>query len=136
MRFISKGDKMPRTYWIIVADCKRARLLSKVETTDGLDVLREFINQPDNRRPGELAGGRFAEDLAQLLERSANRGGYDRLVLVATDDFLPLLSKALGPQSAARLAWSMLQDMTKLKLDELECLFDEMIGVRAEAVMA
>jgi protein required for attachment to host cells len=107
-----------------------------VESTDGLDMLREFINQPDHRRPGEQAGSRFAEDLAQLLERSATRGGFDRLVLVASDDFLPILSRALGPVAASRLAWSLLQDMAKLKLDGLECLLDEMIGTRTEAVLA
>ena len=125
-----------RNYWILVADGERARLLSRSNENSGVALLRDFISQSESSTGAGEAPRTFAANLGSLLEEAAVRHGFQRLVLVAADDFLPLLSAALGPVSTHRLAWSVSRNMTGAKLSRLEALLDELLGASAAGAVS
>jgi hypothetical protein len=113
-------DQSMRNNWIVVADAGIARLFFKTGENAHPVLLREFNNiaghaweqmfvthvagdrslaaQRDRRGvrlgfddPDLFLARHFAGDLCRLLEEAADRGAYDRLVLVAPKSFLEIL---------------------------------------------
>ncbi|MGA2232370.1 MAG: host attachment protein [Tepidisphaeraceae bacterium] len=137
-----------RNNWIVVADAGRAKLYFKTEQDEHPVLLREFNNisgrarermfgqypigaqtalNGDNRRglllglsdPDEVHSARFASDLCDLLEQSAVRGAYDRLVLVAPAPFLGMLRQEIGPAARKRLAASIAKNLVEVTAQKL-----------------
>ena len=110
--------------WVLVADSGRARLFQAEGTIGALQERTDLV-MPTSRlqeqelvsdRPGrafdsvgegrhamepptpakEVESGRFAAELATLLESERQRGAYKRLVLVAPPAFLGQLRGALS----------------------------------------
>jgi len=143
-----------RNNWIVVADAGRARLFFKTEENDHPVLLREFNNiaghawehmfvthamddrslaaEMDRRGvrlgfddPDLMLTQHFALDLCRLLEQAADRGAYDRLVLIAPNSFLALLQQKIGPSAKRLLAATMakvLMDVPGPRLEEHLCM--------------
>ena len=137
-----------RNNWIVVADAGRAKLFFKTDQDEHPVLLREFNNvsgrarermfgqyplgaqsgvNGDNRRglllgvvdPDAVLARRFASDLCDLLEQSASRGAYDRLLLVAPGPFLGLLRQEIGPSARKLLAASVAKDLLQIPTQKL-----------------
>ncbi len=126
--------------WVLVADGKRAAVFRNDGPGRGLEPLeghRYETELPADRelrsdRPGrsfESADGsrhamspptdyhrlekeRFAEGLAERMERAALGNEFDRLVMVADPKTLGVLRNALGQHAKAKLAGEVDKDLT------------------------
>ena len=140
---------MPRRKitWVAVADGGKAMLLANegtdaeplltVLTKDELDnpAAREQGTDRPGRRPDtgvgqrsamettdwhELGEERFVHAFADRLNRAAERGRFERLVLVAPPKVLGQLRPALSAKVAACLAAEIGSDLTGQPVDEIE----------------
>jgi hypothetical protein len=116
-----------QTSWILVADWSSARLFSIPGETGSMALLRQFVNRAEPFGGGPGPATVFAANLSCLLEEAAIRHGFQRLILVAPDEFLHMLSESPGTVSAHRLAWSMARDTKGLKTRQLEQLLGELL---------
>lgn len=98
------------TTWILVADASRAKLYSQVDSSGAMSVLQEFKHDASRMKGEQLAsdrpgrflrdgGGhgsydahtdpkvyeknRFAQELAQLLDKGRATNAFEKLVVVA-----------------------------------------------------
>lgn len=138
-----------RTIWIVVADAGRARILSKIEGTDGLTAVQQLDNplgrahdvdivtdQPGRfdkhgshmrsaanppTDPHEQKAREFAHQLNNLLNAAAVRCTYDLLAVVAPAHFLGLLRTGMKPATKRRLVLYRANDLTRLSPAELQC---------------
>jgi protein required for attachment to host cells len=74
--------------------------------------------EPDTD-PQEVEAGRFAQELAELLERRLNEGRYDRLLIAAPPHFLGLLRARIGDRVRQRIAVSVDHDYTWVRAPQL-----------------
>ncbi|MGA2231915.1 MAG: host attachment protein [Tepidisphaeraceae bacterium] len=138
-----------RNSWIVVADAAKARLFFKTEENDHPVLLREFNNiaghawehmfvmhangeQPVddgmcNRgvrlgfdEPDMLITRHFAGDLCDMLEKAADNGAFDRLVLVAPKSFLEILRKEIGPSARKLLTATLPKILIEVSGPSLE----------------
>jgi len=135
-----------KTTWIAIADGGKAMLLVN-DGTDATPVLRvlskaELENPPTRdqgtdragRRPDPGAGqrsameatdwhqfeeSRFIAEFAARLNRAAERGQFERLVLVAPPRVLGELRPALSAATAAALAAEIGSDLTGHPVDQI-----------------
>jgi protein required for attachment to host cells len=145
------------TTWIVVADGARARIVKNEGPGKGLvsamdhDFAAPHVPSRDqgSDRPGrgfkDAAGARhgmepgkdfhvyekarFAKDIAGVLDRAAESGAYDRLLLVAPPKTLGALRKALGNTAKGRLTGHLDKDLTHLEISELQSHLDVLIPV-------
>lgn len=135
--------------WVLVADGEKALFL--VNATDAenphLEVRREKHqdNPPDREqgtdRPGrfadsgvgqrsavqetdwhQLAKDRFADELAGMLYKSAHRGDFDRLVIVAPPRTLGELRSKMHAEVAEKVVAEIDKTLTNHPLTEIEKL--------------
>ncbi len=132
--------------WIVVADSEKALLMRNV--TDHQDPNFEIIGREDgdetgsgSDRPGRrsdsgpsqssameetdwhaLARDRFAKDLSDLLYGFANKGRFDRLVIVASPQVLGALRGDLHKVVADRVVAEIPKTLTNHPVRELEKL--------------
>jgi protein required for attachment to host cells len=140
---------MPRRKitWVAVADGGRALILIN-EGSDAAPLLmvlaKDELDNPRTReqgtdRPGRrpdpgvgqrsamettdwhaLGEARFVRDFAGRLNRAAEQGRFDRLVLAAPPKVLGQLRPALSAKAADRLAAEIGNDLTGLPVDGIE----------------
>lgn len=135
-------------WWIVVADAARARIFSAAELPAPLREVEDLV-QPEGRlperalgadRPGrsfESVGGarhamsprtgpraasrhRFAERIAERLDRGFAEGSYRRLALVAPPAMLGALRAALSPSCKAHCELELASDIARLGRVEIE----------------
>lgn len=144
---IGKVTMKPKTTWILIADAGRARIVEthralldsgfrQIETFENeLSPTREIVSDRPGRAVDSRGGQRhamelpsdphkaqkaaFAETLASRLNRAAQDGSYDRLVVAAAPVLLGQLRAALGSHASARLAATLDKDLTHVPLEEL-----------------
>lgn len=127
-----------RRTWTLIAD--RSRALIYQTNGNSTPKLVEDVDHPEGRlkdgsinadRPGrtkdrkgagkhafgkefgpsKMVAIQFAKELAANLEKAANRGDFEDLVLVAPPSFLGLIRDELGTSSSRRLAASIRKDL-------------------------
>jgi protein required for attachment to host cells len=133
--------------WAAVADGGKALILIN-DGSDREPLLRvvaksELENPPTHQQgtdqPGRRSGpgsgqrsamettdwhtfeeSRFIDELAGRLNRAAERGQFERLVLAAPPKVLGLLRPALSAQATARVVAEIGSDLTKHPVDVIE----------------
>lgn len=129
--------------WVLVADSSRARIFQDdgagleeiMDFTEPMAHLhtRDIVSHQWGRRgtathiagsipnadPKEIAAQRFAKRLAEVLNRGALEGMYERLIIAAPPHFLGLLRKALSPSSEHCLTLAIPHDFTAFRADEI-----------------
>jgi len=127
--------------WIVAADRSRARFF-EMAPPDGAWTEHEALEHPrarlhdrdlntDEPGVGRDSGGRgrhpmtaavspkqeeareFARRLCDRLERAADRGGFQRLVLVAPPAFLGVVRRRLGPNTRRLLATTLAKELSQ-----------------------
>lgn len=132
--------KLDRT-WILIADASRARVLlyrgpeHKLETVEGMTLAFDHkrareIGADKPGRSFESVGAtrhavsphsdlerieekRFAHEIAERLDKEAERASFERLVLVAPPTMLGDLRQALSARLAALVSATLDKDLTK-----------------------
>lgn len=142
----------PIRTWILVADGARGRILRSDGWGKGLQQVehreheesQEATRELGSDRPGrqrEIVDGtpsameetdwhrfekaEFAHEMAQQLNKGANRDAYDRLVLIAPPQTLGDLRKKLEGKAAERVTAEIDKDLTHASLDELKRWVEE-----------
>jgi protein required for attachment to host cells len=136
-----------KTTWVAVADGGKALLLVN-DGTDAAPVLRvlsksELENPPTREQGTDRAGrrpdtgvgqrsamettdwhqfeeSRFIAEFAERLSRAADRGRFERLVLVAPPRVLGELRPALSAAAAAATVAEIGSDLTGHPVDDIE----------------
>jgi protein required for attachment to host cells len=85
--------------------------------------------------PDALMAQRFASDLCDLLEQSASRGAFDRLILVAPGQFLTILREEIGPSARRLLAASLAKNLMDVPAQKLAGHLGDILQSKS-AVMA
>jgi protein required for attachment to host cells len=137
------------TTWIVVADGQRARFLLREVPGAGLrPVGPGELTNPDSGKPtramgtdrpgrafGDRSGARsameprvdwhrqakenFAHRVAKEIDKAAQEGAFDRLVIVAPPATLGELRASLGDAARARIQGEMAKDLTMFADREL-----------------
>ena len=133
--------------WILVGDGRKALMLKNDGTPQNpslnvIDVLKDDANPPTSEqgteRPGrvmqsnlnrrsaveqtdwhEIAEDRFAGTVAAQLDAAAERGEFEKLVLVAPPNTLAALRKKLDAKTAQRVVAEIDKDFTKHPVPEI-----------------
>ena len=133
--------------WVAVADGAKALILVN-DGTDSAPVLcvvaKNEIENPPTRQQGtdkpgrrsgsgpsrlsameatdwhEFEAGRFVDEFAGRLNRAAQRGLFERLILVAPPRVLGRLRPTLSTQAAACVVAEIGSDLTGHPVDEIE----------------
>lgn len=133
--------------WILVGDGRKALMLKNDGTPQNpslnvIDVLKDDANPPTSEqgteRPGrvmqsnlnrrsaveqtdwhEIAEDRFAATVAAQLDAAAERGEFEKLVLVAPPNTLAALRKKLDAKTAQRVVAEIDKDFTKHPVPEI-----------------
>lgn len=137
-----------RTYWIVIADAGRARVVSKTLGHHASILAHELENPAGRMRTSQLVSdeqGRmekmggdaksamdpptdpheqkaviFAREICELLEAAADRHEFDSLILIAPGHFLGLLDSRLSGEAKKRLKMSQPKDLTHATLADLQ----------------
>jgi len=136
-----------KPHWILIANASYARLLQQ-QGDAPLMVIKSFTHSEGRRSIGELTddraghqstdrsfGGtsysprtdakhkeryRFAHELAEHLERHAQRGSYESLAVFASSPFLGELKAELGSAATRLMSGTHDLDLTSVGPAELE----------------
>jgi protein required for attachment to host cells len=84
---------------------------------DGPSVHRSGVQETDWHRIGKE---RFARDLAERLYKSAHRGAFDQLVIIAPPVVLGELRKEIHSEVASRVVAEYDKDLTNHPVHEIE----------------
>lgn len=148
----------PQRTWILIADGARARVLVHRGVALGLEPVEGMAMTFDHRRardigsdkPGrsfESVGAtrhavsphtdperneekRFAHEIAERLDKEAERVSFDRLVLVAPPTMLGDLRNALTPRLSALVSATLDKDLTKTPEKKLAQHLAEILPVK------
>ena len=143
--------------WILVADGARARVLMNQGIGKGLEpaVNGEMVHAvPPTRelgtdRPGRAqqrgTAGRhaiqphvdwhrfekekFSREMAALLDAAAERGAFDRLVLIAPPRTLGDLRSALGAKARGKVHAEVDKDLTHVTVQELPDYLGDVVAL-------
>jgi protein required for attachment to host cells len=131
--------------WIVVADSASARLYEALALGRPWRVVAELQNPAAHAKPEELVTDRYgrveergespkdheterlAKKLADILDRSAARGDYSRLVLSGPPQFLGLLKACLGKGALSHIVATVNKDFSHLRQDEIQERLEEHI---------
>lgn len=137
------------TSWVLVCDRSHARvfavekkgapwtILHEIEHPQGRLKAHEFLTDRAGRvqersglgrrsameletDPTETDAQRFAQELADLLDKGLEKGSYSRLLVAAPPHFLGLLRTRLSERVAKRLTFSLDHDYTWVDAHSLE----------------
>jgi protein required for attachment to host cells len=126
--------------WLVVADAGRAAIYSAATPRGSLSEVVDFID-PENRMPeqdlardrpgrtfdsggagrhamepstppGEVEEARFAQLLADAVDRAKDQDRFEHLGLVAPPRFLGVLRKSLSKDAARRVVLEVDKDLT------------------------
>lgn len=134
------------TTWILIANASFARLYANHGIKKGLQLIKEF-NHPQSRektselvsdRPGHSQSqgngrgafvatsqpkineaGKFAQELAQELEKGRANNIYDRVILVASAPFIGLLNHRFSSHVHHLITDTIEKDYTRFAPQEL-----------------
>jgi protein required for attachment to host cells len=143
--------------WILVADGARARVLMNQGIGKGLEpaVNGEMVHAlPPTRELGTDRPGRsqqrgtsgrhafephvdwhrfekekFSKEMAGLLDAAAERGAYDRLVLIAPPRTLGDLRSALGAKARGKIHAEVDKDLTHVTMQELPDYLGDVVAL-------
>lgn len=144
--------------WILVADGARARVLANDGIGKGLqpaidgEIARDLppTRELGTDRPGRTqqrgTGGRrhalephvdwhrfekekFSREMAALLDSAAERGAFDRLVLIAPPRTLGDLRAALGAKARGKVHAEMDKDLTHVTLHDLPGYLENVVAL-------
>lgn len=147
--------RLTKDTWVVIADGEKALFLRNI--TDAADPNLEVIRKkmqdnPPTRNQGtdapgrghdggpghrsafddtdwhQLAKGRFARELAELLYRRAHAGSFERLVLVAAPQVLGELRLALHKEVAQRVIAEIPKTLTNHALDDVETILKDALA--------
>lgn len=134
--------------WVLVADAGRGRIFEMREP-GRLAEIENFVNPAERERnadlrtdgygrfygkgereeghtaeptvlPKEHEAERFADHIAEYLDKARTRHQYEKLKLVAAPGFLGLLRNKLDAQVLKLVDLELDQDLTKISIRELE----------------
>ncbi|WP_323784709.1 host attachment family protein [Thalassovita sp.] len=138
--------KMPKGLWVVVADGAKALFVQNVSNAIEPDLRVMRVDEIDNpqtadqgtsrpgRRDGPMGAGRsaieptdwhqmakeeFATTVAALLNKWAQAGGIDDLVIVAPPQTLGELRAALNPKVIGIIRAEMAKDLTNHPLPDI-----------------
>jgi protein required for attachment to host cells len=128
---------------VVVADRVRGRIFSAPKPKSPLEEIDDLVH-PESRaherdlttdRPGRGPGSHramgnantardheaadFARELAARLESGRTHGEFEKLILIASPDFLGLLRKHLSPPLARMVTLEMPKVLTQLSAAEI-----------------
>lgn len=133
--------------WVLIADGKKALFLRNNLNTKEYDlrvVWHQTLENPASRlqgtdRPGrataspgarggalqetdwhQLAEDRFAEEVATILNKAAQDGAFEDIVIVAPPAVLGELRPKLSPQTAPRVLAEIPKTLTNHPIDKIE----------------
>lgn len=132
--------------WIMVANASQAKLFANHGPNKGLQLIKE-LDHPESRektanlvsdRPGShpgpgsgfgsfsqasdpkhLQAERFAQELSRELEDGRVSNAYERLILVASAQFMGMLNNRLSNHVRNKVSESIEKDYTRLPVKEL-----------------
>ena len=130
--------------WVLVANSSEAKLFSRENPNNGLDLLKDFTH-PESREKGtdlasdraghyestghgsfveqtspkEYEAGRFARELAGELDAGRTGNRYERLILVAPSKFIGELNKCMNDHVRDMVITNIQKDYTKLAQKDL-----------------
>lgn len=134
--------------WFVIANASRARVLEETDKPSHYTHVADLVHpqsrmkgeQLNSDRPGHVEGighglgsaaylprtdprvrehGRFAREVAAVLNHGVAEGRCAGLVLVASDPFLGQLKTHLNTQSRKMLLRTLASDYTALRDDQL-----------------
>ena len=127
---------IPHNTLVVVADGRAARLfrnhgdesalkLHQTETMDTSDALDAGPSgsQPRNNDVGEAA---FVKVLAERINRSALRNGFEHIVIVADPSTLGEIRPQLHKEVGARMIAEVAKDWTNTPLEQIEAALHEL----------
>ncbi len=142
--------------WILIADGTQARVLEHNGPGKGLTVINDLdwsipplqSQDIDTDRPGRgFSSGshrsamepktdpaqhreaEFVRSVAEVLDRKAQDGAYDRLVIAAAPIALGNLRKVMSPHVKKTVVAELDKDLTNLPTAQLDKHFDGIIAV-------
>ena len=146
------GIKLAHDTWVVVADGEKALFLRNEgdEKYPNLEVFREIKEENPSThdqgtdRPGRFNDGpsphksaveetdwhriekeRFAKEIAERLYKSAHRGDFDRLVIVAPPLVIGEMRKELHKEVEARLIGEITKTLTNHSVHDIEKIVTE-----------
>ena len=121
---------IPHNTLVVVADGRAARLFRnqgdesalKLHQTELLDTSDALDSGPSGSQPRDIDVGEaaFVKVLADRINRSALRNGFDHIVLVADPSTLGEIRKQLHKEVDARMIADVAKDWTNTPLDQIE----------------
>ena len=121
---------IPHNTLVVVADGRAARLFRnqgdesalKLHQTELLDTSDALDSGPSGSQPCDTDVGEaaFVKVLADRINRSALRNGFDHIVLVADPSTLGEIRKQLHKEVDARMIADVAKDWTNTPLDQIE----------------
>lgn len=145
-----------KTYWIIVADGARARILSNDGPGSGLRNTRGSDFESANRKNQEIVSDRsgssqgasggthameprvdwhryekhlFAKEMANRVNAAALHGEFDELVLVAPPQTLGELRNSLDKMALSKVRGELGKDLTKVSIHDLPKHLEDVINL-------
>lgn len=134
------------TTWILIANASFARLYVNHGIKKGLQLIKEFSHPESREKTSELIADRaghspsqgnghgafiptsqaksneavkFAQELAQELEKGRHQNIYDRVILVASAPFMGLLNHRFSTHVRNLITDTIEKDYTRFKPQEL-----------------
>ncbi|HXD42925.1 MAG TPA: host attachment protein [Ramlibacter sp.] len=104
-----------KPHWILLANAAYARLLQQNEGSAPV-IVQGFSHSPGRGNEAH----RFAQELAEHMERNAQLGNFGSLAIFAPNPFLRELSDRLGPATLRLLGGTHGVDLTAVGPAELQ----------------
>ena len=141
-----------KTTWILVADASRAKLYAQAGPASAMYMAQEFEHaasrmkgaQLASDRPGrilskgtghgsladptdpkEFEAARFAQELAQVLDKGRATNAFQQLVVVAPAHFSGELNRHLSAHTREKIGATIHKDYTQLPPTELVAALSE-----------
>ena len=121
---------IPHNTLVVVADGRAARLFRnqgdesalKLHQTELLDTSDALDSGPSGSQPrdNDVGEAAFVKVLADRINRSALRNGFDHIVLVADPSTLGEIRKQLHKEVDARMIADVAKDWTNTPLEQIE----------------
>lgn len=138
---------LPQNAWVVIADGEKALILENQGDDQDMNLVVRGKEAQDNPKAGDWAANRpgryndgpqvqrsavedtdwhllekerFASELADRLYKSAHRGDYDRLVIVASRVVLSKLRDEMHSEVADRVILEVPKVLTNHPVDEIE----------------